>query len=77
MQSHVQRWGNSLGVRIPIQFAKELNLHAGSAVTLEIEDGRLVLQPPKYDLGVMLDAINSKNQHHLLLDDKKSGNEEW
>ncbi len=77
MQSHVQKWGNSLALRIPVNFAKKLNLHAGSSVTLEIENGRLVVQLPKYDLDTMLSEITPQNVHHLLLDDKKAGSEEW
>ncbi|MCE5293087.1 MAG: AbrB/MazE/SpoVT family DNA-binding domain-containing protein [Chlamydiales bacterium] len=77
MQSHVKKWGNSLGVRIPAPLAKKLNLHEGSSVLLEIDQGRLIVQPPKYDLETMLGEITPKNQHHLMLDDKARGAEEW
>ena len=77
MFSHIQKWGNSLGVRIPAQLAKKLNLHAGSAVILEIEKGKLVIQTPKYNLDMMLSDITPQNRHHLNLEDKQIGNEEW
>lgn len=77
MQSHVKKWGNSLSVRIPMQLAKKLNLHAGSSVTLEIENGRLVIEAPRYDLETMLGKITAKNQHHQMLDDQQRGSEEW
>ena len=77
MQSHVQKWGNSLGVRIPATLAKKLNLREGSSISLEIEQGRLVMQPPKHDLEMMLREITPDNQHHLMLDDKAHGAEEW
>ncbi|MBS0634903.1 MAG: AbrB/MazE/SpoVT family DNA-binding domain-containing protein [Verrucomicrobia bacterium] len=77
MFSHIQKWGNSLGVRIPAQLAKKLNLHAGSSVILEIEKGRLVVQTPKYDLDMMLSAITPQNRHHLALEDTQTGKEEW
>lgn len=77
MQAHIQKWGNSLGLRIPLRWAKLLNLHQGSAVTLEIDDGRLIIHPPKYCLDTMLNEITPKNQHHSILDDGKKGNEEW
>ena len=77
MQAYVKKWGNSLGLRIPLQLAKQLNLHQGSAVTLEIDDGKLIIQPPRYCLDTMLDEITPKNQHHPILDDDKKGNEEW
>ena len=77
MQAHIQKWGNSLGLRIPMQLAKQLKLHQGSPVTLEIEQGRIIIQPPKYNLEMMLKDITPKNQHHQILDDEQRGNEEW
>ena len=77
METRIQKWGNSLGVRIPAQIAKELHLGPGSRVSLEVTDNKLVVFPPKYDLKEMLDAIDEKNMHHQLLDDTQVGNEEW
>jgi antitoxin MazE len=78
MQAHIQKWGNSLGLRIPMQVAKQLKLHPGSSVTIEIENGRIIIQSPKYDLDMMLKDITPKNQHHQILDDEQlHGNEEW
>ncbi len=77
MHSHIQKWGNSLGIRIPIKLAKQLDLHQGSLVNLEIENGRIVIQIPEYDLDAMIKAITSKNRHHPLLDDTQVGGEEW
>lgn len=77
MQSHVQKWGNSLGLRIPMQLAKQLHLQPGSSVTLEVEDGRIIIQTPKYSLESMLKEITPKNRHHQMLDDGQTGNEEW
>lgn len=77
METHIQKWGNSLGVRIPKQLAKKLNLHPGSPVNLEIEDHRLVIQSPTHDLAKMLEEITDENRHNLLLEDKQMGNEQW
>jgi antitoxin MazE len=77
MHVYIQKWGNSLGLRIPMQLAKKLHLHAGSSVTIEIENGRLIIQSPKYDLDEMLKEITPENQHHQILDDEQQGNEEW
>lgn len=76
MQSQIQKWGNSLGLRIPMQLAKKLNLHPGSSVTLEIENDRLILTP-KYNLQNFLNEITIENQHHQLLEGGSKGNEEW
>lgn len=77
MEAYVQKWGNSLGLRIPIRFAKQLKLHPGSPITLIIEDDRLIIQSPRYDLETMLQEITSENQHLQILDDQQNGNEEW
>lgn len=77
MQAFIRKWGNSLGLRIPLRWAKQLNLHQGSEVTLEIEEGKIIIKPPKYHLDTMLDEITSKNLHHCVLDDEIKGKEEW
>lgn len=77
MRAHIQKWGNSLGLRIPMQFAKLLQLYPGSSVIIEIENGRIIIQSPKYDLDKMLNDITPKNRHHQILDDEQHGNEEW
>jgi len=77
MQAHIQKWGNSLGLRIPIQFAKQLKLHPGSSVILEVENGQMTIKTPKYDLNSMLDGITKENLHHELFDEAPKGNEEW
>lgn len=45
MKTRVQKWGNSLALRIPKSFAEEAGLHAASAVELTLVEGRLVVQP--------------------------------
>ena len=43
MQTRVQKWGNSLGVRIPRGLAEEVGLGAGTEVSLSAKDGELVV----------------------------------
>jgi antitoxin MazE len=48
MQITVSKWGNSLGVRIPVEMARELNLADGSQVECSISaSGVIELTPPK------------------------------
>jgi antitoxin MazE len=77
MRTHIQKWGNSLGLRISLQLSKRLNLQAGSLVNIDIEDDRIVIQKAKYDLESMLDQMTPENSHSLLLDDSPIGDEEW
>lgn len=43
--STVQKWGNSLAVRIPSVMAGLLNVGDGSEVDLVVRDGELVIRP--------------------------------
>ena len=45
MKARVQKWGNSLALRIPKSFAEEAGLHADAAVELSLVKGKLVVQP--------------------------------
>jgi antitoxin MazE len=45
MRTRVQKWGNSLAVRIPKSFAEEAGLRADAAVELSLVEGALVVQP--------------------------------
>lgn len=62
----IQRWGNSLAVRIPGPLAKELQVEAGTPVQMRIERGALVLRPqgrPKYRLADLLRQIKPHQLH--------------
>ena len=78
MYSHVQKWGNSLGIRIPQALAKKLHLHSGSQVELDAVNNHLVITKSNLELDRLLDRINSSNCHHeYFLTDDNLGNESW
>lgn len=45
MTHKVQRWGNSLAIRIPRSFARAVGLTERSAVQLRLENRRIVIEP--------------------------------
>ena len=66
MQTRVQRWGNSLGVRIPRGLAEEVGLGAGTEVSLTAKDGELVLRPSVPSglrLADLLSGVTPENIH--------------
>ena len=66
MNATVQKWGNSLALRIPSSVAKDINLRQGSAVEVEVEDGRMIVQPAKRRkpaLAQLLKAVTKDNRH--------------
>jgi antitoxin MazE len=44
-QARIQKWGNSLAVRIPKPYAAQVGLGPNSVVNVSIVDGRLLLEP--------------------------------
>ena len=66
MRTKIQKWGNSLGLRIPRSLAEEAGVEAGSEVDLSIRRGDLVVKPArrtKYRLNDLLRQMTSKNIH--------------
>jgi antitoxin MazE len=66
MQTKVQKWGNSLGVRIPRGLAEEVGLGAGTEVSLTAKDGELVLRPTvpsRLRLPDLLAGVTTENIH--------------
>jgi antitoxin MazE len=80
MKSRVQRWGNSLAVRIPKAFASELGLDSGSAVELAVDDGALEVRPSpalEYRLDQLLSGVTEANRHGEEDLGPSAGGEAW
>ena len=43
----ITKWGNSLALRLPAAYAKQLDLHEGSSVETAIEGNVLLVKPGK------------------------------
>lgn len=67
MRIKIQKWGNSLALRIPKAFAKETNISDKSIINLSIEDHHLVISPidelNEYELDSLLSQIDQTNLH--------------
>ena len=66
MRTRVQKWGNSLGVRIPRGLAEQIGLGAGSEVSLSAEDGAMVMKPASpapLNLEDLLAGVTAENLH--------------
>ena len=62
----IQKWGNSLAIRIPKPIAKDSNIDTGSVVELRLAKGSVVITPvkgPEYSLRRLLAAITDENRH--------------
>jgi antitoxin MazE len=79
MQARIQKWGNSLAVRIPKPFALEVGLEQNSLVAVSIQEGKLLLEPikPSYSLKELLAKVTTDNVHHEVGTGPSVGNEVW
>lgn len=80
MQTKIQKWGNSLGLRIPKSFAEQAGVEAGSDVDLSIESGELIVRPwraRRYDLKELLRSVTAKNIHREVETGEPLGREVW
>jgi antitoxin MazE len=77
MITHVQKWGNSLALRIPKLCAAQLGLEENGAVDLSIENGCLIVMPHKESLDILLSAVNECNLHREVDMGSPMGNEVW
>lgn len=83
MKARVQKWGNSLALRIPKALASETGLGENAEVELASENGRLVVTPrkrtrkPKYSLQEMLRGITPDNLHGEIDFGPPVGREAW
>jgi len=78
MQTQVGRWGNSLAVRIPGVYVRELELEEGVELDVTHVDGGLMLKPRKrsYELDELLAQIKPENLHGET-DWGRAGGEAW
>jgi len=47
MKATIQKWGNSLAIRIPKNITKDTRVSEGSNIDIMIENGKIVLSPIK------------------------------
>ena len=80
MRSRIQKWGNSLALRIPKSFATEVGLQRETSVEVSLANGKLVITPvakPKPTLKQLLAKVTKENLHHEIETGPATGNESW
>ena len=80
MKTRVQKWGNSLALRIPKPFAIEVGLERNSPVDVSVVDGQLIIAPaaePAVPLQELLAQITEENLHGEVDTGLATGQEAW
>ena len=80
MRTRIQKWGNSLALRIPRPFAEESKLREDSPVDVSVRNGKLVVVPllePTFTLEELVEQITPENRHSEVVTGETLGNEVW
>ena len=80
MEARVQKWGNSLAIRIPKLFAAEAGLQQNSLVEVLLEGKRLMVVPivkPTVMLEQLLAGVTERNLHAEVDTGLAVGGEVW
>ena len=77
MKTMVQKWGNSLGIRIPSVYVKEFDLKGGSSVEITRKNGNIVIVPKRNTLEELLSRVDDKNIQEYIDTGSNLGKEEW
>jgi antitoxin MazE len=80
MKTRVQKWGNSLGVRIPKSFANEIGIDRDSSIQMMIEEGAIRIVPerePSWTLAALLFGVTDDNKPCEWDTGAPEGDEPW
>lgn len=80
MRMQVQKWGNSLALRIPKSFAVESKIDEGATVDVTLHRGKIIVAPTveqEFDLKSLLAKVTKRNLHSDISTGEPMGNEAW
>ena len=80
MKTRVQKWGNSLALRIPKSFAVEAGLREDTPVELSLRGGEIIIQPvarAPLTLEELLRGVTEENLHGEWQTGPAVGKETW
>ena len=80
MQAKIQKWGNSLALRIPQSYALNVNIKQNEMVDLSIEQGSILIKPivkKGHSLEELLESVSENNLHSEFDTGAPVGKEIW
>ena len=81
MLAKVQKWGNSLALRLPKALADEIGVQLESPVNITVRDHSILIEPLRktkgYDLSRMLDDVTPENLQSEVVTGEPIGREIW
>jgi antitoxin MazE len=80
MLTKVQKWGNSLALRIPKSFAADAQIEKDTIVEVSLVDGQIIVKPvaiPEWTLEELLAGVTPQNIHREDDFGNPAGIEQW
>ena len=79
MKTKIQKWGNSLGVRLPKNITHQKDLREGAGVSIVIKNDQIVIEPVRKEVSLssLLSKITDENTHEATKWGTARGNEVW
>ena len=80
MEARLQKWGNSVGIRIPSNIIKSLNLKINDVLELETEDKKIIITKSIKKTISLEERFKEYNGKNLAKDfewDEPQGREIW
>ncbi len=80
METRVQKWGNSLAVRLSRHIVRESNIQEGTYVAVGVDEGKIILEvkgTKRYSLRKLLAKVTRKNIHREFASGPPVGKELW
>ncbi|MDP2362975.1 MAG: AbrB/MazE/SpoVT family DNA-binding domain-containing protein [Ignavibacteria bacterium] len=80
MRIKIQKWGNSLALRIPKAFAFQSRIRQNEYVNLSLDNDKIIVEPvedKKYSLEELISGIKKTNLHRVIDFGEKVGAEHW
>jgi antitoxin MazE len=80
LNATVQKWGNSLALRLPRVMTKDMHLEQGGVVDLSLSEGALIVRPRAtraYSLAQLLKGVTRGNRPAEVDWGPAAGREVW
>ena len=80
METRVQKWGNSLAVRLSKHVVRESNIREGTYVAVDVDEGKIILEvkgTKRYSLRKLLARVKRTNIHREFESGSPVGKEIW
>jgi antitoxin MazE len=80
MEARLQKWGNSVGIRIPNSLLKSLNLSINDKIDLKEDGDRIIITKSKKERVSLEELFKNYNGENLAKEfewDDPVGNEIW